>query len=140
MLTGTFTNIVVGYDDTEPSRRALDRAVDLARAFDAKVTVTSVAPVLVGRGVGPVDPIDTPDDHREELMQARQQLTARGFEADYLVAMGDPAAEIVELAEQRGADLIIVGTREPGLLKRLLGLCVSGAVGRKAHCDVLVVH
>ena len=140
MTTGTFTNIVVGYDDTEPSRRALDRAVDLARAFDGKVTVTSVAPVLVGRGVGPVDPLDSPDDHREELMHAKQQLTARGFEADYLVGMGDPAAEIVELAEQRGADLIVVGTREPGLLKRLLGLSVSGAVGRKAHCDVLVVH
>jgi nucleotide-binding universal stress UspA family protein len=140
MATATFRNIIVGYDDTEPSRRALERAIDLARAFGAKLTVTSVAPVLVGRGVGPIDPVDTPDDHREELRHAKEQLAARGFEAEYLVALGDPAAEIVELAEERAADLIVVGTREPGLLKRLLGLSVSGAVGRKAHCDVLVVH
>ena len=140
MTSKLFTNIVVGYDDTEPATRALERAADLARTFGAKLTVTSVAPVLIGRGVGPIDPIDTPDDHREELSHAQAFFTERGIEADYVVALGDAANEIVELAEQRGADLIVVGTREPGLLKRVLGLSVSGAVGRKAHCDVLVVH
>ena len=135
-----FKRIVVGYDDTEPAKRALDKAADLARAFGATVTVTSVAPVFVGRGIGPVDPVDPPSAHREELTHAAQHLADRGIEADYLVALGDPAAEIVELAEQRSADLIVVGTREPGLLQRLLGLSVSGAVERKAHCDVLVVH
>lgn len=140
MTSETFTNIVVGYDDTEASMRALDRAADLAQACGAKLSVVSVAPVLVGRGVGPVDPSDTPDDRREDLAHAQERSAARGVEAEYLVAMGEPANEIVELAEMRGADLIVVGTREPGLLKRLLGLSVSGAVGRKAHCDVLVVH
>ena len=60
------------------------------------------------------------------------------MEDEYVVAMGEPAAEIAELAEQRGADLIVVGTREPSWLTRLLGLSVSG-VTRRAHCDVLVV-
>ena len=140
MPTTTFTRIVVGYDDTEPARRALARAADLARAFDASVTVTSVAPVLIGRGVGPIDPVDPPSEHREELLRASEYLTGRGVEAECLVAMGDPAGEIAELAEQRGADLIVVGTREPSWLARLLGLSVSGGVARKAHCDVLVVH
>ena len=45
--------IVVGYDDTEPSKRALDRAAELASRFGAKLIVTSVAPVLItGHGVG----------------------------------------------------------------------------------------
>ena len=140
MPTTTFSSIVVGYDDTEPAKRALARAADLARAFDATLTVTSVAGVLIGRGVGPLDPVDPPSEHREELSHAADYLAGRGVKADYVVGMGEPAAEIAELAEQRGADLIVVGTREPSWLARLLGLSVSGGVTRRAHCDVLVVH
>ena len=51
-----------------------------------------------------------------------------------------PAKVILDLAESRNVDLIVVGTREAGLLERLLDPSVSGAVRRKAHCDVLVVH
>jgi nucleotide-binding universal stress UspA family protein len=47
---------------------------------------------------------------------------------------------IAHVADERGADLVVVGTREPGLLARLLGQSVSGAVQRKAHCNVLIVH
>ena len=49
--------IVLGYDDSDPAKRALERTAKLATAFGAKVIVTSVAPMLVGRA-GPVDPAD----------------------------------------------------------------------------------
>ena len=60
--------------------------------------------------------------------------------ADYVVGLGDPADLIVETAEQKGADMIVVGTSEPGFISRLLGLSVSETVQRRAHCDVLIVH
>lgn len=136
--------IVVGYDESEPAKRALERAADLAVAFDAKVIVTSVAQPLAaasaGRGLGPLEPIDPPELHRAELEHARTYLAGRGLEAEYDVALGNPATEILELAEARGADLIVVGTREAGLLERLIQPSVSGAVQRRAHCDVLIVH
>lgn len=134
--------IVVGYDETEPAKRALARAAELAVAFDAKVIVTSVAQVLVGaaHGIGPIDPVDPPELHREELGNAAAFLSERGVQAEYTVAIGNPATAILDLAESRGADLIVVGTRESGLLSRLLDPSVSGAVQRRAHCDVLVVH
>ena len=134
--------IIVGYDETEPARRALDRAVQLARAFGAKLVVTSVAPTMlgVGRSAGAVDPTDTPADHRQQLAHAREVLGQLGVDAELVPALGEPGHTIVELAEERGAELIVVGTREPGVVARLLGQSVSSSVARQAHCDVLIVH
>jgi nucleotide-binding universal stress UspA family protein len=133
--------IVVGYDETEPAQRALDRAADLAVAFGSQLIVTSVAPVLVGsREMSAVDPTDPPEQHKEELEHARTTLEGRGITARYELTVGDPASAIVELADTAGADLIVVGTRQPSLISSILGVSVSGAVKRKAHCDVLIVQ
>jgi len=133
--------IVVGYDETEPAQRALARAADLADAFGSQVIVTSVAPVLVGsREMGPIDPADPPELHREELEHAKTFLSGRGIEGQFEMTIGDPASAIVELADRVEADLIIVGTRQPSLISSILGLSVSGSVKRKAHCDVLTVQ
>jgi nucleotide-binding universal stress UspA family protein len=136
-------NIVVGYDDTEPAKRALERAADIAAAFGSKLAVTSVAPVLTpsgGHGSAGPDPTDPPEKHSEELTHAREYLDGRGVSAEYVAAVGHPADAIVAAAEARGADLIVVGTREPSTLERILGSSVSQSVSHHAHCDVLIVH
>ena len=50
--------IVIGYDDTAPSMRALQRVIELAKAFDSSVVAVSVARALTpaGRGIGPHRP------------------------------------------------------------------------------------
>jgi nucleotide-binding universal stress UspA family protein len=134
--------IVVGYDETEPAKRALERAVELAKTFGGKLVVTSVARAFVpaGHGLGPEDPVDTIAEHDEQLRHASAVLTEHGVTAEYRTGLGDPGHEIVRLAEELDADMIVVGTREPGLIARLFGLSVSGEVQRRAHCDVLIVH
>lgn len=134
--------IVLGFDDTDASKRALERAAQLAKAFESELLVTSVAPLVSGgaRSGGPIDPTDPPSRHVDELSHARAYLEGQGITAHYQAAIGNPADTIVELAMERDADLIVVGTREPNILERLLGQSVSQSVSHKAHCDVLIVH
>lgn len=131
-MTAGMKTIVVGYDESDPSERALERAAELAGLYEAELVVTSVVPLLIDAkppaGAGP------------ELRSAGERVQALGLDAQLVEAVGEPAAAIVEVAETRGADLIVVGTREPSLVERLLGHSVSEGVQRRAHCDVLIVH
>ena len=124
--------IVVGYDGSDASERALIRAAELARFYEAKLIVTSVVPVLIAS--------QPTGDPGPELRQASERVRELGLEAELVDAVGEPAEAIVEVAEVHQADLIVVGTREPSTVERLLGHSVSEGVQRRAHCDVLIVH
>jgi nucleotide-binding universal stress UspA family protein len=134
--------ILIAYDDTDSSRRALERGAELAKAFGSEVVITSVAPLLVGspRATGPIDPVDSPAHHMEELEAARGLLNERGIDADLLPATGDPAGAIAMIADERDVDLVIVGTREPDLAERIMRHSVSAEVARRVHRDLLIVH
>jgi nucleotide-binding universal stress UspA family protein len=134
--------IVLGYDDSDTAKRALERAAELAKAFDSELLVASVARIMtsIGRSAGPVDPTDTPEDHVVELDHAKTYLEGQGVNAEYLPGLGDPAETIAQLAQERGADLIVMGTHEPSAIGRLFGQSVSESVAHKVHCDVLLVH
>jgi nucleotide-binding universal stress UspA family protein len=133
--------IVVAYDETPESERALERAVTIAKALGSRLVVTSVAPVTVspGRG-GAIDATDTPADHVAELKHAREYLKGQGVEAEYVPAVGHPDDTIVEVAKEKSADLLVVGSRELGFVKRALGQSVSEGVVHKVECDLLIVH
>ncbi len=133
--------ILIAYDDTDQSKRALERGAALAKAFDAKVVVTSVALTMTPapRGGG-IDPIESKDAHRDELARATEALAAQGIKAETILAVGDPVDAIVEAAKECNADLIVVGTREHGFIGRMFGQSVSAGVSHAAACDVLIVH
>ena len=144
--------ILVGYDGTTSAEHALIRAGEFARAFDAKVVVVSVAPPrpLTDRGAFGLMPYYLQDDDElrrvdETLLQQHRERVEALFAgldlpAEFVGIVGEPADAIVSAADEHDADLIVVGTREPGFVERLLGGSVSQGVARLAHRDVLIVH
>jgi nucleotide-binding universal stress UspA family protein len=144
--------IVVGYDGREPAKRALARAADLAERLGTKLVVTSVAePVgvaeesyvpgdAIGLAAPTIVPIPDPAEANRELQEARQLLEGKKLEVEFRATVGDAAEGIIDAADKHDADLIVVGTREPGFLDRLLSGDVGQTVSRRAHCDVLIVR
>jgi nucleotide-binding universal stress UspA family protein len=161
--------IVIGYDGSDAAERALRRAAEIAGAFSARLVVVSVStspyapapvPALEPTGElglptvpGPVAPGGTvpvpapapappePEElARQQLERARMSLASRKVETEYVVELGDPAERLLDVADQRDADLIVVGSREHGFLERLLGRSVDEAVARRSERDVLLVH
>jgi nucleotide-binding universal stress UspA family protein len=134
--------IVVGFDGSEHSHKALERAADLADgAVIAVVCAADVSPLMrdPAGAVSPVEPADA-DARSAALTEARQFLEGRGIEGVYVEGHGHPADVIVEEAKENGADLIAVGTRGLNAAKRLVLGSVSTNVVHHAPCDVLVVH
>lgn len=141
--------IVVGFDDQEPAKRALERAIGEARERSARLAVIAVAelPLDPGglRNFGTLDDgpirtnVDVPPALLESLGDARALVERERVESDYLWALGDPAQAIVDLAKDRQAILIVVGAHHEGFFSGLFGLSVQEQVQRHTGCDVLVV-
>jgi nucleotide-binding universal stress UspA family protein len=130
--------ILLAYDGGEPAKRALEQTIELARRFSASVGVISVVPVHPGRT--PIDPWDDRSVHAEELLEARRLLREVGIEAELLEPGGDPAKTIERIADERGYDTIVVGTRGLNSLARMLQGSVSDHVAAHAHTTVVVAR
>lgn len=134
--------IVVGFDGSEHSHKALERAADLANGAVVAVVCSADVRRLMRDPAGGTSAIDPADEEARSaaLAEARAFLEGRGIEGAYVEGVGSPAEVIVQEAEGSGADLIVVGTRGLHATKRLFIGSVSTYVVHHAPCDVLVVR
>ncbi len=127
--------ILLAYDGAEPAQKALATAADLAKKFDASVTVISVVPVHPGRS--PIDPWDDPTVHKTQLHEAATALRELGIEAELMEPAGDPATTIERIAAKGHFDTIVIGARGLSAFERFLQGSVSEHVA--THADTTVV-
>ena len=113
--------ILVAFDGSEASGRALDVAAGLA-GYGSSLTIVHVRRNGADAGV---------------VEEARERLLERHVAATYLEPCGTAADEIISAADAIAADLIVVGRRTA--LRGVLG-SVSAAVVDRARCDVLVAR
>ena len=117
--------ILVGFDGSDTSWRALDTAIQLT-GYGSTLTVVTVAPE------GQTPSVDA-------LAAAREHVRSRQLSAAYLQRAGDPVEELLGAAREGGAELVVVGRSETGDGTPGDPASVSASVVRRAACDVLVV-
>jgi nucleotide-binding universal stress UspA family protein len=127
-------------DFSEPSRYAFELACNLARGLSARLVLVHVGtpPAVVGHAV--LMPVLAKE--QEELEERLQQLTASdgNLGVEHRFEQGDPASEILRVAHESRADLIVMGTHGRTGLGRLLMGSVAEQVVRQALCPVLTVR
>jgi len=127
-----YTNIVIALAPTDTAREAYDQGLELARALGAAVQLVCA--------FDEADDDGTARRHAESRLEAAAMpLTAAGMTVTTHALPGDPARALVRVAEETGADLIVVGNKGAQGALRVLG-SVASTVLAQAPCAVLVVH
>ncbi|SFC45887.1 universal stress protein [Pragia fontium] len=141
-----YKSILVPVDilEEELTRNALKHAVYLAKLADAKVYLLHVLPIssaiINSYALGYPELKDRASIKAEEdLKTLVDSLDLPKERVSYSIAFGSPRDEIAISAESIEADLIVIGSRRPGITTHLLGSNASGIV-RYANTSVLVVR
>jgi nucleotide-binding universal stress UspA family protein len=139
--------ILVTTDFSDTSHRAFEPARTLARRFDAKILLAYVEEdrlpplVIEYMAVGVEDILSRQADRAaERLAECMREHFGDLERVEPLVAMGSPHIEIVRLAEEHGADLIVMATHGRGFITHAILGSTAERVLRRAGCPVLVVR
>ncbi len=137
-----FRKLLVGYDGSPQSEKAVDVAFSLAESLDATVLVFAVArPSEPSTSVELQAVLDDAKEHFEEgFKKILEKARSRNIEVKTDIAVGHPAEQVIHRAEVDGIDLIILGRRGRSVISRMVLGSVSERALRYAHCPVMVVH
>ena len=136
------TRILLATDGSRESELAARTAADLAKSYDSELHVVYVEPALpmIGQFADHGPERTAPDSQRLLDEQVRHIEEAGGTVAEAHLRLGRPDDQIIEVGEELGAGLIVVGSRGHGGVRRAPMASVSDSVVRHAHCPALVVR
>ena len=144
-----FDGIVVGTDGSETAAVAVNHAIELAKATGGRLEIVSAfepvpaerlreeaseIPGDIAYGVGPREDVNA------NLDSAVTKAKDAGVESTIHPREGDPADAILDVAEETGADLIVVGNKGMTGARRFLLGSVPNKVSHHAPCSVFIVR
>ena len=143
-----FSSIVVGIDGSDTAREAVRQATVLAHSIGARIELVSAYEPVTDARLR--ESIAVPEDlhwiinPREDVEATLEEAAARireaGVAVEVFARQGDPADAILDVAEERGSDLIVVGNKGMTGAKRFLLGSVPNKVSHHAPCSVLIIR
>jgi nucleotide-binding universal stress UspA family protein len=159
--------ILVAFDGSDDSKKALVKAIDLSKKLDSNLTIahahedrlivepgepphpygaagyvsggTANVPIPSNASERVDEPVIYDDGSEEVLAKARMILNDNRYDGDIEVLEGEPADAILDYAEEISADLIVMGSRDQSRLKKLLFGSVSEKLSSESEIPVLIV-
>ena len=144
-----FRSIVVGTDGSDTARQAVEEAIGLAKAVGASIELVSAYEPIPNQRLreearaAPADMqwmVNPREDVDATLRDACEAIEAAGVAVTPYAREGDPADAILDVAEERDADLIVVGNKGMTGAKRFLLGSVPNKVSHHAPCSVLIIR
>lgn len=131
----TISSLLVCVDGSENSVKALDYALELAEKMGSKITLLNVQE----RRLYESSPKTAEELGDKILSKALDAIGQKKIKVDKKLEFGVTSDSIVEVAEKGNYDLIVLGSRGLGTVKRFLLGSISDDVSHKAKCSVLIV-
>jgi universal stress protein A len=138
-----YQHILLAIDLTEEAAEVVDRGISLSQAYGAKLSIVHVIEPMSFTYGGDI-PLDFSGVQEEIQKQATAQLAALAAplgieEQSQHIVLGRPESEIHNLAQEIGADLVVVGSHGRHGLALIFGSTANGVL-HGAGCDVLAVR
>ena len=136
-----YKNILVAIENSDADRTVIEHVQQLAKLTGASLLLVHVADGWAARAYDELALRESEEmkDDRAYLEKIRAELESRGFETRALLAMGDPATQLVKVASEQGVDLIAMSTHGHRFLNDLLRGSTADRVRHSVGVPVLMI-
>lgn len=136
-----YKHILIPVENTAADKTMLTHIRGLAKLTGARLTLLHVADGFAARNFDQLSLQESEEmkKDRDYLAALESELRGEGFEVDTVLAMGDPAAEIIKLSKEKSADLIAMSTHGHRGLSDLLHGYTADKVRHKVEIPVLML-
>jgi nucleotide-binding universal stress UspA family protein len=134
-----FKTVLFPIDRSREAREAAEVVVEIVKKYDSRLVLLSVVEAADSDELSVEEGMESPEAVAQLLENARSLFTQQGIEAETIEQEGKPAFVICDVADEIGANIIIMGCRGIGLTEEGIAESVTNRVINLSPCPVLIV-
>ncbi len=138
-MTEIFKTVLFPIDQSRETREAADVVTNIVKKYSSRLVLLSVVEEPPPDAPSADDPMVSPEVVAKLLESAQTLFSGQGIQSEIMERQGKPAFTICDVADEIGADLIIMGCRGLGLTEEGADDSVTTRVINLSPCPVLIV-